>query len=282
MIHAKDGRYYAYATGDIAGALKTHISVTVSDDLVHWSAPTDALPEMPIWANRVPSAWAPHVLEKDGTYYMYYSVRPNWSDDEHMRLGVATSQNPLGPFVDSGSELNTGWIDENIDPMVFKDPKENAYFLIWGRNGIIASQKLTDDLLHLDEAATADEILKPEENLAYEKFAEGPYMIYQDGWYYLFYSGDDCCEAAHYAILVARSKSRSGPFERAEKPVLTHRGRWLGTGHVGILQDADGKVWAAYHAVLPDWLVPNGEFKRFGFVDEMTFVDGWPQIIIRD
>ena len=33
-------------------------------------------------------------------------------------------------------------------------------------------------------------------------------------FYYLFYSGDNCCgPKAHYAVMVARSRSATGPFE---------------------------------------------------------------------
>ena len=41
----------------------------------------------------------------------------------------------------------------------------------------------------------------------YQRLVEGAWVHRRDGWYYLFYSGDNCCGPnAHYATLVARSR----------------------------------------------------------------------------
>ena len=58
-------------------------------------------------------------------------------------------------------------------------------------------------------------------------------------YYYLFYSGDNCCgPKANYAVMVARSRSATGPFETLEqatgKPhsiILEKRGNWFAPGH---------------------------------------------------
>src|SRR3712207_7854306 len=45
---------------------------------------------------------------------------------EKMRLGVAVAEKPQGPFRDVGAPLDTGEAEENIDPMVFRDPKSRS------------------------------------------------------------------------------------------------------------------------------------------------------------
>jgi arabinan endo-1,5-alpha-L-arabinosidase len=48
----------------------------------------------------------------------------------------------------------------------------------------------------------------------YQRLVEGAWVVYREPWYYLFYSGDNCCgPRAHYAVMVARSRSATGPFE---------------------------------------------------------------------
>lgn len=50
------------------------------------------LPDVP-WAKM--QLWAPDAAEKNGTYYMYFPAKDK---DSIFRMGVATSNNPAGPF----------------------------------------------------------------------------------------------------------------------------------------------------------------------------------------
>ena len=86
----------------------------------------------------------------------------------------------------------------------------------------------------------------------YQQLIEGAWVIARDGWYYMFYSGNNCCgPKAHYAVLVARSRSATGPFEKlSPNPViLAARGKWHAPGHNSIITDASGEHWIVYHAV---------------------------------
>merc|ERR1712209_213781 len=68
----------------------------------------------------------------------------------------------------------------------------------------------------------AVEILKSSlDNLLEERLvAEAPWMMYQGGYYYLFYSSAWTTEMK-YHIRVAVSKSVYGPFHRSHTPVIT-------------------------------------------------------------
>ena len=279
MIRSTDGHFYAYATGLPSKYHPLHVQMSISSDVSNWAPVWDAMPTLPKWGNRKPSIWAPDVTEFAGRYYMYFSAQPNWSENEKMRLGVAVSRRPDGPFIDSGAPLDTGDAEENIDPTLFHDPVSGQKILYWGRNGAIAAQLVSDDLLHFADGTQAVTVFSSDSSREYEEFAEAPFIFYHDGYYYLFFSGDDCCEKAHYAILVARSLSPYGPFIQAGSPILTRRGKWLGTGHVGVLED-EGKVWIAYHAADPRWLkTQKTHLNRFAFFDQLVFENGWPRVV---
>ena len=75
-------------------------------------------------------------------------------------------------------------------------------------------------------------------------------MVRRGGYYYLFYSGDNCCgKGAHYAVMVARSRSATGPFEARAGAILEARGSWHAPGHNSVVEDERGDSWIVYHAV---------------------------------
>jgi arabinan endo-1,5-alpha-L-arabinosidase len=115
-------------------------------------------------------------------------------------------------------------------------------------------------------------------------------VIRHGGYYYLFYSGDNCCGAkANYAVMVARFRSASGPFETLEqatgKPhsiVLQRSARWIAPGHNSIVTDSAGQDWIVYHAV--DVGRPREKpsddinTRRVMLIDKIRWVSGWPVI----
>ncbi|MEA3058185.1 MAG: arabinan endo,5-alpha-L-arabinosidase, partial [Sphingomonadales bacterium] len=125
---------------------------------------------------------------------------------------------------------------------------------------------------------------------AFPVLVEGSWVIRRGGYYYLFYSGDNCCGAkANYAVMVARSKSAMGPFETLEhatgKPhsiVLEKRGKWIAPGHNSIVSDAAGHDWIVYHAV--DQRRPREKpadelnSRRVMLIDRILWHHGWPVI----
>ncbi|HEX8214466.1 MAG TPA: family 43 glycosylhydrolase, partial [Allosphingosinicella sp.] len=110
------------------------------------------------------------------------------------------------------------------------------------------------------------------------------------GYYYLFYSGDNCCgPKAHYATLVARSRSATGPFETlaaatdaGSSVILERRGTWLAPGHNAIVRDVRGRDWILYHAVdtRRPRSKPEGEIntRRVMLLDPIVWRGGWPRV----
>jgi GH43 family beta-xylosidase len=102
------GRYYCVAS-DHRG-----VRMSRSDDLVSWHTIGLVLSE----TDRC-EYWAPCLARIDGRFYIYYSSRPEGSDDPHEEaLHVASSDSIEGPYVVEHRFFDTF----AIDPHVVRDP----------------------------------------------------------------------------------------------------------------------------------------------------------------
>ena len=228
-----EGTYYLYGTTEIEDRLldlndfKTSKNgedgfyVYTSKDLINWQnqglclKKGDAIGEK--WF------WAPEVTYYNGKFYMAYAV------DEHVAIAVANS--PLGPF----KQEEKKYLRENpsIDGHIFIDDDGSKYFYYVGFNGgnRIYVAKLSDDLLSITEEY--GELIKAEE--AWETVdclvAEGPFVLKENGVYYLSYSTNHTRNPA-YAVGYATSNSPLGPFKKYKNnPILYRNEQFWGVGH---------------------------------------------------
>lgn len=285
VIRAGDGTYYAYGTQTKHDGSWINIQVASSSDLVHWRYLGDAMPAKPRWASATQDFWAPHVQRAGKRYVMYLSVKPNGADDTHgMCLGAATSASPAGPFVDIGHPLKCGPGFVNIDPMALDDPATGRHWLYWG-SGFepIKVQELGPDRLSFKRGSKPVALIGPNGvKGAFPVLVEGPWVTRHDGFYYLFYSGDNCCgPKANYAVMVARSRSATGPFER-HGIILRKTSRWIAPGHNSVVTDAAGHDWIVYHAVdaRKPRTAPGDDVntRRILLIDRIRWRNGWPVI----
>lgn len=298
VLRAADGTWFAYATQGEAGGRMLNIQLARSRDLVTWERVGDALPEKPAWASRTQDFWAPHVSHHRGRYYLYYSAKPDAALDDPARglcLGVASAARPEGPFTDSGAPLACGKGFVNIDPMAFDDPATGKTYLYWGSGfGPIKVRELAEDRVSFAPGSAAIDLVPviPDEDPAnYQRLVEGAWVTLHGGWYYLFYSGDNCCgEKAHYAVMVARSRSATGPFETlaeatgaASSVILARDDRWIAPGHNAVVEDERGRHWTLYHAV--DARRPREaeadevNTRRVMLLGRIAWAEGWPRIV---
>lgn len=296
-IKAPDGYYYVYATqGEVDGKMQ-NIQIVRSRDLQIWERVGDALSDKPAWARQTQDFWAPHVALHDGRYYLYYSAKPDIALVDKVSglcLAVATATKPQGPFVDMGKPLQCGDGFINIDPMSFDDPATGKRLLYWGSGfGPIKVRELAPDRMSFAPGSTTIDlvdVIKNEDPKNYQRLVEGAWVVLHDGYYYLFYSGDNCCGPnAHYAVMVARSRNSTGPFETLAQAtgapnsvILEANSRWIAPGHNAILKDAKGQYWTLYHAVdtkrSRDKATDDVNSRRVMLVSPMEWVDGWPVI----
>jgi arabinan endo-1,5-alpha-L-arabinosidase len=294
VLHASDGWFYGYATQTIVNGRMVNIQVARSKDLVEWEHLGDALPVKPAWADQTQKFWAPHVSQFGDTFYLYYSADPNTLTG--LCLAVATSKSPRGPFVDSGKPLKCGESFVNIDPMAFDDPATGKRLLYWG-SGFqpIRVQELAPDRVSFMPGSRAVELvqtIKDERPDNYQRLIEGAWVTRRGGYYYLFYSGDNCCgDKAHYAVMVARSRSATGPFEtlaqatgKSNSAILERNGRWVAPGHNSVIRDAGGRDWIFYHAIdsgnrlLKSEIGGDRDVRRIMLMDRLVYSKGWPKI----
>jgi arabinan endo-1,5-alpha-L-arabinosidase len=297
VLRAPDGYYYAYATQTKLEGQILNFQVARSLDLITWEYLGEALPQKPTWAANSQRFWAPDVSRHpDGRYLMYYSAQPN-DPEVGLDLGVAIAERPEGPFRDMGQPLLTGGPGfENIDPMRFVDPADGRQLLFWGSGfGPLRVRELAPDGLSFaknSEAQVVVEARRPGDPALYGHLIEGSWVHYRNGWYYLFYSGDNCCGPdARYAVLVARSRQATGPYETLAQAtgtagtILVENDRWQAPGHNSLITDASGQDWLLYHAIdrqQPTFDAINDEqgySRRVMLLSRVTYTDdGWPQV----
>jgi arabinan endo-1,5-alpha-L-arabinosidase len=292
VIRARDGYYYVYATQ--GGDPIRNIQVARSADLVNWTLVGDALPVKPSWASKTQDFWAPDVFEAGGRYFLYYSAKPDAALTDTKRglcLAVATANRPEGPFTDMGRPLQCGEGFVNIDPHAYDDPATGKRLLYWGSGfGPIKVQELGPDRMsfaHGSAPVPLVDVIRTENEAEYRRLIEGAWVIRRGGWYYLFFSGDNCCgPKAHYATMVARSRSATGPFEVRPRPlylVVEQNAAWNAPGHNSVVTDARGQDWLLYHGV--DRRRPRSKesddvnTRRVMLLDRLVWRDGWPEVL---
>jgi arabinan endo-1,5-alpha-L-arabinosidase len=263
------------------------VPVARSSDLVRWEVLGDALPERPAWSRDTwECAWAPHVVERKGAFYMFYSAMADGR--RGMWLSVATASDPAGPFRDVGEPLVRAPGYEAIDPMAFEDPRSGRWFLFWGGDyRPILAQELAPDLVQLAPGTESAAMIEPSA-APYERLVEGAFVHVRDDWYYLFYSGDRFGgEAANYAVMVARARNPTGPYERLgaatgrpHSAIVEANERWDGPGHHSVFTDDAGDDWLAYHAIdrANRWNPGVRFVRRPMLIDRLVYRDGWPTL----
>lgn len=272
LYSQKTQRYYIYPTCDgIVGWGSTRFRAFSSNDLVHWKDEGVILDlEDVSWAKK--NAWAPAIIEKkqtDGSYKYYYYFTAEG------KIGVAVSDSPTGPFVDSGqpliSERPEGMTrGANIDPDVFCDPVSGKTYLYWG-NYFMAVCELNDDMVSVKPNTTC--VLIDDDTY----YSEGTYVFYRKGYYYFMWSKNDT-RSPDYQVRYVRSKSPTGPIDASQgKTILCKRpGKGIfATGHHSILQLPEKDEWrVVYHRFsYPDAINMgrNAGYHREVCIDEMEF-----------
>lgn len=294
IVRAGDGYFYAYATQAVVDGKLQHIQVARSEDLLHWTRVGDALPQKPVWADKSePKFWAPHVSFADGKYFMYYSADPDTQTG--LCLAVAVADKPAGPFADIGKPLKCGTSFINIDPMAFDDPVTGKRLLYWG-SGFepIKVQELAANRTEFAPGSKPVDVVFPiknEDPANYQRLIEGAWVTFKNGFYYLFYSGDNCCgDKAHYAVMVARARSATGKFEtlaeaggKPNSVILEKNTEWIAPGHNSVIRDDAGRDWIFYHAINAqkrnvgqgEAITGDRDVRRVMLMNPLVYKDGW-------
>ncbi|MBN1481015.1 family 43 glycosylhydrolase [candidate division KSB1 bacterium] len=252
-----DGTLYVYGSLDESTeyycSWRHHILET--DDLINWTihenrfasrGENDAVP----YNNTL--LFAPDCMVRNGTYYLYY-CQPDPKNAE----GVATSDNPIGPFAD-GQPIDTHGHNQ-IDPNVFVDDDGSGYY-VWGQF-TMKMARLKSNMIELDASTVKDSVLTEFDHF----FHEGAFMTKRNGIYYLVYA--DLSRAnMPTCIGYAKSDKPFGPYRYGGVIVDNNRcdpGNWNNHGSIA---EFNGQWYVFYHRA-----THNSKMMRKACIEPITF-----------
>ncbi|WP_378106081.1 family 43 glycosylhydrolase [Chryseobacterium sp. sg2396] len=273
LYSRKNKKYYLYPTSDgFTSWSGTYFKTFSSDDLTDWKDEgiiLDLKKDVP-WGPR--NAWAPTIAEKKihGKYkYFFYFTAAQ-------KIGVAVSDEPNGPFKDSGKPLihfkpegvSGG---QEIDPDVFTDRKSGKTYLYWG-NGYLAVAELNKDGLSVKKNTV--KAITPDAT-----FREGTEVFYRKGKYYFLWSEDDT-RSPNYRVRYGISNSPAGPVTIPPNNIVISKVPEKGiyaTGHNSVIQVPRTDEWyIVYHRFnVPDGITMGDAagYNREVCIDRLRFDD---------
>ncbi|MFZ5351092.1 MAG: glycoside hydrolase family 43 protein [Bacillota bacterium] len=276
VLKASDGKYYCYPTSWNMG-----FKAWESADMVNWYDIGPVYKGYTSWGTL--DFWAPEVVEYNGRYYMYYTAR--WKENKSLRIGVAVSDSPKGPFKDVYDhpmfDFGYAVIDANI--LIDEDGKKFMYYsrdcsenIVDGKHeSHIYGIELNDDMI----SVKGEPVLLTRPDQGWEKYSgndwrwnEGPTVFKRNGKYYLMYSANFYASKM-YSIGYATSDSPLGKYEKYENnPILESEITWKhvsGPGHNSIAASPDGsELFIVYHTHTNP---KEGGGNRQIFIDRMGF-----------
>jgi beta-xylosidase len=271
FVTEQGDRYFLFTSQDRVPA---NVPVRSGTVLGQWGPMTDALPDLPAWAESG-NTWAPDVHQFGSHSILYFTAQLKYATKQIMCIGDAISSRIDGPYISNPApficQLNDGG---SIDPRTFVDADGTPY-LIWKsdensdgpgtEHTHIFSQQLSADGEQLLGQPTV--IFSPDE--AWQgRIVEAPDLVLIKGAYDLFYSGS-WFDTPGYSIGVARCSGPAGPCaDSSPTPLLSTNAQGAGPGEESVFTDADG-VWLLYNpfaSTLPNPGPPRPvDIVRLGF-----------------
>ncbi len=259
-----------------------------STDLVHWAYCGSAMDRLA--AEQLEYAdtcyWAPEVTYDNGKFYLYYSV----GDEENMQIRVALSDEPGGPFVDSGSRLTSEKFA--IDAHVFTD-EDGRRYLFYTRDELTRPRIGTGTVM--DRLMTPFELAGQPNPVTLAQFdwqiydpqrankggvcwhtLEGSFVLKHNAQYYQMFSGGNWQNESYgVAYAVTADLNQTGEWRQVVDGVRTFpllrtiAGEGiLGPGHNSVVRGLDNReLFCVYHR----WNQQTRE--RVMAIDRLTWED---------
>lgn len=317
MIRCGD-YFYVYSTGDT-------LEMRRSRNLHNWEYLGSVLDAIPDWVqekiqdsddNTVSNLWAPDIFYHNDKYYMNYSASlwgQNISTIALLSNVTLDPDDPLYEWVDEGEIISSAddtSVSYNTIDGAFVHDQSGQPWMAFGSfwSGV--------KLIRLD-ASTLTPADTTIYSLAWNPYTtyypiEAAYIVYRNGYYYLFVNHDICCSGVDstYKIMVGRSAAITGPYYDQDGINMMVGGgtlfagsgdRWIGPGHASVVT-VDDQDFVAFHAydalndgahalrvhelewdeegwpVLGDSVVPDGE----GVIGHWDFEDGTAETLMND
>jgi beta-glucanase (GH16 family) len=278
----KDGsNYFIFGTGP-------GIRTKSSPDLIHWQMGDSIFRTPPVWTKTVVpgfrgSMWAPDVVRVNGKFYLYYAV--STFGKQTSAIGLATNPT-LDPdatnylWTDSGPVISSSPAAafNTIDPSALLDA-DGKLWLAFGSywQGIFLTELDPQTGLRFSTNS-------PLFQLAWNNSIEAACLTRHENFYYLFVNWGQCCQGTNstYEVRVGRAKKITGPYRDRDggdlttgggSPFLASSGRFIGPGHIGIVDDGrtNGPTRFSYHYYDAD---TQGRSRLA--IGKIDWSDGWP------
>jgi arabinan endo-1,5-alpha-L-arabinosidase len=295
-LKASDGYTYFFGTQIGHQEKPDNIQAVRTKDFITLEKLPDAMPVRPKWAHGKADHYTPQAVQlSDGVYGIYIAIATK-HDESCISLGTSTQ--PGGPY-SNFVKLDCSKKYKLLNPSVAVDPSTQRKFMYWENweNLQASYRELSSDGRSFLPGSKLQKTFTPPsifqfDHVGWDNLIEGAWVTFKNGYYYLYYSGSECCsQRAHYAVSVARSGSPFGPFTRlsesrnsANSVVLKGNQTWFGSGHNAVIADDKGQEWILYHAIpraKPRVLFnkKDTEPNRIILIDRIKYSpDGWPQI----
>ena len=285
VIRTDEG-FYLYATQTNS----YWIPIYFSKDLVNWEFKRSAFRKATRPTEDVlpggGAFWAPEIRYINGKYVLYFSWA-KWGDGSISYTAVATSDSPVGDFLNAKPLLITDDFGSNCIDQFYYEEDGKKYMFVGSFNGIYVTE-LTDDGLSVKRGADGKPVLKKQ---VCGRAFEGTNIYKKGKYYYLFASINNCCPNngmdSKYKVVVGRSENLLGPYvDRKGKDMLDNSWElvlegdgetFFGPGHNSIIiPDDAGTDWMIYHSYVKENSTVGG---RLGMLDRIVWSpDGWPTI----
>ena len=285
LIEAESS-FYLFSTG-------RGIPIRCSDDFTSWELCRAVFFGLPDWVQEeVPAVgdlWAPDVSFCDGLYQVYYSASSFGDNQSAIGLATNVTLDPDSPdyaWQDKGlvvkSEHSDDW--NAIDPNFVLDADGQPWLTFGSFWSGIKLVKLDPETRKPSQEDTTLYALATRPG---STAVEAPFIVYREGYYYLFVSFDQCCQGVDstYNIRVGRSESITGPYLDEEGvPMLEGGGtllkeggeRYKGPGHNAVFRH-EGRDYLVYHAY--DVEDVGRPYLR---LEPISWQNGWPSLESRE
>ena len=284
FILPDQGTYYLYAQGGNRQKddnADFGVEVYRSQDLAHWSEPSQvfARPKEGFWGK--PPIWAPEVHKLDGAYYMFATFvgRAGGRGTQILR-----ADKPEGPFVVVGDQANTPPEQGCLDGTPWIDA-DGTHWMIYChewtqiKDGGMLAVKMTKDwttrigepitLFYASQAPWVRPVADK------DKFVtDGPFLHrMKNGKLVLIWSSFVKGRGYGVGQAVSDSGAVAGPWRHVEKPLVGGGGE--DGGHSMIFRDFSGHLMLVFHQ-------PNGspmeraQIYRLKEENDVLVLDGTP------
>lgn len=230
--------------------------------------------------------WAPALSHADGVFWVVYSiVRSLGTRHFDLETYLCTAPAVAGPW--SAPVRLPG---HGFDPSLLHH--EGRHYLlnlqndsrVGGRrfDGIVLTELEVPLVGGVPDLASLRVVGPTRLLLQRDNLVEGPKITVKDGWFYLLLAEGGT--GVEHGVLVARSRSLTGPYEVDDVPLLTSRDDpavpLQKAGHGELVRTPSGE-WYLTHLASRPVATPSGPRNTLGretAVQRVVWTDGWPRL----